>query len=202
MPRHIAFLFTLVAALTGCATAPSPIVNTEDSVDAVIAASAQQVTQALRELSEVTGNSRTVTAAPSKVTTTQPSAPAPRLPAATIASSTSSIAISEPQSTVSSGAVTSSTGGLLSKPPAGLEKYVTVRWTGDVEQLVGKIAHQVGWAIEATSGLRVAPVIISINAENRTAFDVLRDIGAIAGTSADIYIMPTTKSISVRYPKR
>lgn len=93
-------------------------------------------------------------------------------------------------------------GGLLSKPPAGLEHLITVRWTGELEELLARVATETGWKLGEHAGMRVAPVIISISAESRSAFDVLRDIGGIAGTSADILVSASTKTISVRYPQR
>jgi hypothetical protein len=112
-------------------------------------------------------------------------------------------AVSGDQGTVylsSSGVVAS--GGLLSVPPAGLEKLITVRWTGELEQLLLQVSREVGWTVTTPTGFRVVPVIISIQAENRSAFDVLRDIGAIAGTSADIRVSTASRTISVNYPKR
>lgn len=208
-------LSAVVAALAGCASTTPPVAPERDPVDAVIAANAQAATQALRELSETTGNSRVVTTArpaakPAAAAAAPAAAPAATPPAAaapaptTIAGRSGAIAVEVPATNVitppSTGVVAS--GGLLSVPPAGLEKLVTVRWTGELEQLLAKVSQEVGWAMGEPSGLRVAPVIISISAENRSAFDVLRDIGAIAGTSADIHVSVATRTISVRYPQR
>lgn len=229
MNRHFALTALLVtAALAGCATAPSPSVIERDPVDGLIAQNAAGATQALRELSEAAGNSRVVnTAPPSKSRPiAAPRAPAPVQPMAqaeveeevapapvarpaaapTIASRRGTIAV-EIDAPVQTTVIPSSTGvvasgGLLSAPPAGLERLVTVRWTGELEQLLGRLAQETGWKIGPSTGLRVAPVIISINAENRSAFDVLRDIGAVAGTSADIMVTAPTRTIAVRYPQR
>lgn len=209
-----------VAVLAGCA-ATQPVVIERDSVDSLIAQSAANATQALRDLSESTGNSRVVMAAPKPASpaaapapaTVAPPAPAP-LPVVhqSIASRSGSIAVEvltpppppAPAAAViaapSTGVVAS--GGLLSAPPPGLERLVTVRWTGDLEELLSRVAQESGWRLAPATGLRVTPVIISISAENRTAFDVLRDIGAIAGTSADILVSAPTRTISVRYPQR
>lgn len=123
---------------------------------------------------------------------------------ATIGSRSGAIAVDAPQGQVvdapSTGVVTS--GGLLSAPPAGLERLITVRWTGDLEQLISRVCQEVGWTYVEATGLRVAPVIISISAENRSAFDVLRDIGAIAGAAAEIRVSSDARTVTVRYPKR
>jgi hypothetical protein len=220
----------------GCATTATPKVAEQDPVDAIIAQSALSATQALRDLSESSGNTRVVltgkpapapapaaAAVPAPVAAKESavasrqaepaSAEAPVSGAAptriqgyqSIAARSGSIAVEVPTPTTfiaspSSGVVAS--GGLLSAPPAGLEKLVTVRWTGELEQLLQRIAEETGWKLAQSTGTRVSPVIISVNADNRSAFDVLRDIGAIAGTSADIVIASNARTFTVRYPQR
>lgn len=229
MHRHFATIAVAVtAALAGCAsTAPSPSLIERDPVDGLIAQNAAAATQALRELSEASGGSRVVNSKPSAASArpVAEAAPNPLPPATTIAARKSFVAVDPdytpaPKATstptaaasaapasvlgtpmpTSSGVVVS--GGLLSAPPPGLERLMTVRWTGELEQLLARVAQESGWKLRESSGLRVAPVIISISADNRSAFDILRDIGAIAGQSADIMVSATTKTISVRYPQR
>jgi hypothetical protein len=98
--------------------------------------------------------------------------------------------------------VKAATGGLLSGAPAGLDKKISIHWVGELEQLLGKIADETGWKMADSVGLIVAPVLISVKADNRPAYEVLRDIGAITGTSAEIRISTASKTISVRYPIR
>lgn len=201
MFRQLISAAAVTAAFAGCATSPQ-VVKERDSVDSLIASSAVTATQALRELSESTGNSRVVTSTKPAAVEARPVAAAPVV--VTIAGRSGAIAVEMPSTAVitapSSGVVAS--GGLLSTPPAGLEKLISVQWTGDLEQLIAKVAKEVGWSVGEYGGLRVAPVIISISADNRSAFDVLRDIGGIAGTSADIRVSGVTRTISVRYPQR
>lgn len=132
--------------------------------------------------------------------------PERRPPANTIASRVGSIAVEveapTPSTVIANSSGVVASGGLLSVPPPGLERLITVKWTGELEELLVRVAHESGWKLGARTGLRVAPVIISISAENRSTFDVLRDIGAIAGTSADILVSAPAKTISVRYPQR
>ncbi|MFK4705821.1 hypothetical protein ABIC83_002660 [Roseateles asaccharophilus] len=219
MKRYSAPLCALaLAALAGCATAPAPALIERDPVDGLIAKNAAGVTQALRELSEASGSSRVVA---SQAAARQVAAPAPTpVPAQSIAARRSPMVVeTEPAPANapvavlqapaaqgasiiagSSGVVAS--GGLLSAPPAGLERLITVRWTGELEQLLGRVAQEAGWQLGAPTGFRVVPVIISLSADNRSAFDLLRDIGAIAGTSADIVVNEKARTISVRYPQR
>ena len=201
MFRQLISAAAVAVAFSGCASSPQ-VVRERDSVDSLIAASAVTATQALRELSETTGNSRVVLSMKPAAAEPRP-APVP-MDVVSIAGRSGAIAVEMAPTPVvfapSTGMVAS--GGLLSAPPVGLEKLITVQWTGDLEQLIAKVAKEVGWSVGDYSGLRVSPVIISISADNRSAFDVLRDIGGIAGTSADIRVSAVTRTISVRYPQR
>lgn len=191
--------------LAGCATQQAPVLQ-GDSIDALIAKSAQNATKALRNLSEATGNSRLVETAPkAPVAAPQQQELREPQPQQSVGAANGSIAVEKIDAPAvvaspSSGVVAS--GGLLSVPPAGLERLITVRWTGELEDLIARIAQECGWTVAAPSGFRVSPVVISISAENRSAFDVLRDIGAIAGTSAEIVVSAPTRSMAVRYPNR
>lgn len=209
----IATVFIAVM-LSACASKPAQPPMPRDNLDELMTSSAAAVTRALRDLSEASGESRVVVATNKEAAAAQsPRVAEPRPSATSIASRKGILAVDAddeggdakvgagtalPQ--VSTGVV--ATGGLLSAPPQGLEKLITVRWTGDLEQLLARIAQATGWNIGETRGLRVTPVIVSISAESRSAFDVLRDIGAIAGSSADIHVAASTKTLSVHYPKR
>jgi hypothetical protein len=208
-------LVVVATALVGCGTSQKVVLD-RDPVDSLIAQSAEGATKALRDLSESAGNSRVVVA--QRATPLAPAPPrsaelvgTPRTApdAQSIASRSGSVAVevlSSPQALLtttvapSTGVVAS--GGLLSVPPAGLERLVTVRWTGELEELLSKLAQESGWRLAPSTGLRVSPVVISISAENRSIFDVLRDVGAVAGTSAEILVSSSTRTFTVRYPQR
>jgi hypothetical protein len=108
-----------------------------------------------------------------------------------------------PRAAMPSSSTVAAVGANLSKPPAGLEILITTGvWTGDLEELVAQIAKESGWKVGLTTGLKVAPVRISVNATNRSAFELLQDIGAIANGAATIVVSEATRTISVRYPQR
>jgi hypothetical protein len=201
--------------MVGCASAPSaPSIATNDPVDALLAKSATAVTEALRDLSEGQGNSRVVSSKAAPAPRSAVPAQLAEAPRESIAARRAIIAVDGLQQpstlpqpdvnltpeVVSAGVVAS--GGLLSAPPAGLERLMTVQWTGELEALLGRIATETGWTLGPSKGFRAAPVIISVNAASRSAFDLLRDIGAIAGASAEIRVSAATRSIYVQYPQR
>ncbi|MEJ6002654.1 DotD/TraH family lipoprotein [Paucibacter soli] len=220
MKRHSSLLLAMaILGLAGCATSPAPALIERDPVDGLIASNAAVATQALRELSEASGSSRVVAA---QKPTREVSAPAPQPTqvnpprALSMAARGSAIAVDADaprapafqytpqvgQSIIAGSSGVVASGGLLSVPPAGLERLITVRWTGELEQLLSRVAQEAGWQMGAATGFRVVPVVISISADNRSAFDLLRDIGAIAGTSADILVSESNRTISVRYLQR
>ena len=228
MKRHSAILFIIVAAalLAGCATAPAPTLIERDPMDGLIARNAAAATQALRELSEASGASRVVASQTPPHQVVPPAAAEQPLaakdiaevrpPANSIAARQGSIAVEldapkapmvqqsnqTGQSIIAGSTGVVASGGLLSVPPPGLERLMTVRWTGELEQLLSRVAQEAGWQIGEPTGFRVVPVVISISADSRSAFDLLRDIGAIAGSSADILVSAPTRTITVRYPQR
>lgn len=207
------FIFLAAAALSGCVSTPVPSLAMTDPIDGLIAKNAAAVTQALRELSESTGGSRVVTSqrptmkasvtvvAPLNIGSSRMGAVAIE-PGFVTQQATPQAHPLPPQQIVATNSGVVASGGLLSVPPPGLERLMTVRWTGDLDQLLSRVAQDAGWKMGESTGFRVVPVIISISADNRSAFDLLRDIGAIAGTSADIMVSTTTRTISVRYLKR
>lgn len=188
----------LVAALAaGCATPPPPA-TPEDPVGRIISENARSATDALRRLSEAEGAQRVVMTA--KPPTAKPGAaeesarflPAARDDIRHESKRPAELAHTPPTPVVGAALVS----------PAGLERPISVRWTGDIEELVQLIARETGWKWRPRQGVRVSPVVVSINATSRPAFDLLRDIGAIAGQSADVVVSETERSMTVRYPLR
>ena len=85
--------------------------------------------------------------------------------------------------------------------PPGLDVPVSITWTGPIDLLVKKVAELSGYTYDGTLGTKpMAPVNVSISVTGVTAFDILADAGAQAGTAADIIIRPDTKKLALRYP--
>lgn len=85
--------------------------------------------------------------------------------------------------------------------PEGLDKPISITWTGPIDTLVKKIAEMSGYAYEGELGSKpVNAVHVSVSVTNTSAFHVLADIGAQAGVAADIVIRPDQKRLAVKYP--
>lgn len=87
------------------------------------------------------------------------------------------------------------------KAPEGLDRPISITWTGPIEQLVKKIAEMTGYTYDGVIGSKQANAVhVSISVTNMSAFQVLADAGAQAGVAADIVIRPEQKRIAIKYP--
>ncbi len=87
------------------------------------------------------------------------------------------------------------------KAPEGLDKPISITWTGPIEQLVKKVAEMTGYQYEGVLGNKPANAVhVSVSVTNTAAFNVLADAGAQAGVTADIIIRPEQKLVAIKYP--
>lgn len=87
------------------------------------------------------------------------------------------------------------------KTPVGLETEISINWAGPIDGLARKISELTGYTFDGTLGpVPTTPVIVSVSATDTSAFSILADAGAQAGTAADIIVQPETKRIIVKYP--
>ena len=91
---------------------------------------------------------------------------------------------------------------LLEKTPVGLENKYTGKYIGELEPLMERLANASGWRIQKATGVRVAPVTVAINAQDRTVYQILRDLGSMVGDSVDIVVSVPDKTLRLRYPDR
>lgn len=91
---------------------------------------------------------------------------------------------------------------LLSKTPSGLEAKFTGKYVGELEPLLQRLAKTAGWKVLRSDGVRVAPVTVAINAQDRTVYQILRDLGAMVGDTVDIVVSVPEKTFRLRYPNR
>lgn len=196
-------MFCTTLMMMGCATTQAPEPPTKQQVvDSMIAKYAEEATLQLRRLSENTGASRTSNpggvSQDARVASSTPSG-------STIAGKMGSIAVSPTEQGYSAPPAAAARTAPIPDAlavPQGLEKPLTLAWTGDLESLIFIIGKETGWKVIEPTGLRVSPVVIAINAQNKPAFEVLRDVGAIAGTAADVVISVNSRTLGVAYPKR
>lgn len=214
--KRILLCVGVLSFITACATTTPEVIVHSDPADEIIASSARDVANAIKELADTTGVNRVVVAKPkggdSGVATPlrSGSIATARMPVPmtgqSIDQSTNQMSPQELGRSIVEARVTRSkpsSAGTMQNAPAGLEKLLTLKgWTGDLADLVSTIAAETGWQAVASKGLRVVPVIVSINAENKSAYDILIDAGSKAGSSADVVVSSQNKSITVVYQTR
>lgn len=100
---------------------------------------------------------------------------------------------------------------IVSSIPPGLEVRLSTPWhhsgeatgfTGSLENIVSRVCRETGWAKGSSIGLPIAPIRLSLNADNRPAYEVLDEIGNDVGRSATIRISVEKRTISIEYPVR
>ena len=84
--------------------------------------------------------------------------------------------------------------------PAGMEVPVSINWSGPIDALVKKIGEMTGYAYTEPVGTRPAtPVLVNVAVTNMSAFEILRDISAQAGSAAEVVVQPDSRRVFVRY---
>ena len=85
--------------------------------------------------------------------------------------------------------------------PNGMNTVMDIKpFFGDLEDLVYMITVQTGYKYLPFSGLKVAPVITTYHANNKTAFEALVEINNKIGTNATIKISEVAKTVQIIYP--
>lgn len=94
-------------------------------------------------------------------------------------------------------------GSVLSAIPPGLDRRITLAdVTDDVEGIVERISKQVGWIRLPSTGIRVSQQPLTVNAVDRPAIEVIRDLSGAVGRSAEIVVTPGNRTLSVQFPVR
>ena len=84
--------------------------------------------------------------------------------------------------------------------PQGLDVPLTLsNWRGGIEAALTMVAQATGYGLRKYGTPPLQEIIVFIDGDRRTAYDLLRDIGAQAGVAADVCVAPGGKSISLVY---
>lgn len=90
---------------------------------------------------------------------------------------------------------------LLSEAPQGLDLvYKRSEWLDDIEAIVSTIAADTGWSYLQPIGSKTATVVVGVNAINKSAYEVLREVGIKSGRAATVMVNVSTRELMVRYP--
>lgn len=175
----------IIAALQGCASAPPQEAPKIDRVGLVLEKHASVVSAAMQRMGEAEGQNRLLDrkkqpAARASIVATQPDKPA-------------------------NGSVRSADVGMSNIDPAvesaaALSQIVALNeLRGSAEEVLDQVCAQINWKRTASTGVRVAPIMISLPAGQRPLLAILKDVGAQLGRNADVVISSDSKSLSISY---
>ena len=83
--------------------------------------------------------------------------------------------------------------------PAELRRGITINWTGPAENALETIAGRASYKFIALGEAPANELIVSLDIENKSIFDVLRSIGLQMGTRADVHINSDTETVELKY---
>ena len=84
--------------------------------------------------------------------------------------------------------------------PKELRRAITVNWVGPVEPITQTLAERAGYKFYTIGAVPPVPVVVSIDAENRSVIDILRDIGLQLGLRGDVKVDGKKKVVEIHYP--
>lgn len=89
----------------------------------------------------------------------------------------------------------------LNPEKLGLADLGTIDWSGPVEPIVKQIAKASNYHLRVIGKRPAIPVLVTINKENATLAEIMRDITYQAGKQANIQIYAKSHIIELRYHK-
>jgi defect in organelle trafficking protein DotD len=83
--------------------------------------------------------------------------------------------------------------------PAELQRVVSFKWTGPLDQGVAKLAASIGYTFYMTAPASPPPIDVAIRMSSVTAYQVFESLGAAAGTRATVAVDPLHHQVQVIY---
>lgn len=83
--------------------------------------------------------------------------------------------------------------------PMELRRTVSVNWVGPIEPLLLSLSDRAGYQMRVNGDKPPVPVVVSVQAREKSVIEVLRDIGLQAGRRADIIVDPASRTVELNY---
>lgn len=84
---------------------------------------------------------------------------------------------------------------------SSLQTRASVDWAGPIEELSARIAKAAHYRLRILGKEPPVPVLISLNIQDESLAEILRDIDYQAGTRAELHVYPNSQVIELRYAK-
>ena len=82
-----------------------------------------------------------------------------------------------------------------------LQTRASVDWSGPIGELTARIAKAAHYRLHVLGQAPAVPVLISLDVNDHSLAEILRDIDYQAGKKAEIYVYPNHHVIELRYAK-
>jgi len=83
--------------------------------------------------------------------------------------------------------------------PQELRQAVSVDWVGPVESLARSLAERAGYQLQVNGDRPPIPVVVSVQAREKSVIEVLRDLGLQIGRRAEIVVDPDRRIVELNY---
>jgi defect-in-organelle-trafficking protein DotD len=83
--------------------------------------------------------------------------------------------------------------------PQELRRGMTVNWVGPVEPMAKAIADKTGYQFNAIGDVPPAPIVVTVNAQNKQIIEVLRDMGLQLGGRGTLNVDANRRVIELQY---
>lgn len=83
--------------------------------------------------------------------------------------------------------------------PQELRRTTSVDWIGPIEPLLRRLTDRAGYQLQVNGDVPPVPVIVSVQAKEKSVVEVMRDLGLQAGQRADIVVDPERRMVELNY---
>lgn len=83
--------------------------------------------------------------------------------------------------------------------PQELRRTVSMNWNGPIEPVMRALADRAGYQFQMNGDVPPAPVVVNIQAKQKSVVEVLRDAGLQAGSRADVVVDTERHIVELNY---
>lgn len=83
--------------------------------------------------------------------------------------------------------------------PQELRRTMSFDWVGPIEPVARRLADRAGYDFRVNGDRPPAPVVVSLQAREKSVIELLRDVGLQAGQRADISVDPDQRTVELNY---
>lgn len=93
--------------------------------------------------------------------------------------------------------------GIAAQPihdaPPELTRAMTLTWVGPPEDLLRLAADRASYTFLTVGDAPPTPLVVTVDAQNETVIDILRDVGLQLGVRADVRVDSTRRMVELHY---